>query len=120
MIACRIPPFDQEGTMSPESCDGGEGLRREERASHFCDVTSACRTMSYLGQVELGGYIAWDGREHSMTITDAMGIARVRPLRPTSPAPLRPRTLAPITPLCPSHERDAGQAPCPLMDPGPP
>jgi hypothetical protein len=40
--------------MRPESCDGGEGLRREERASHFCDATSACRTMSYPGQVELG------------------------------------------------------------------
>jgi hypothetical protein len=61
--------------MSPESCDGGEGLRREERALHFCDATSACRPMSYMVQVELGGYIAWEGREHSMTITVAVGIA---------------------------------------------
>jgi hypothetical protein len=74
--------------------------------------------MSDLGHVELGGYIAWEGRAHRRTITVAMGIALVRPLWPTSPAPLRRRTVALLTPLCPSHARDVGQAPCPLMDPG--
>jgi hypothetical protein len=64
-------------------------------------------------------YWAWDVRALGIIVTVAMGIAIV--LSPATclcaPSPVH---LSAITPLYPSNGPDAGQARCPLTDPGPP